>query len=117
MDAEGPRQMKLGRRLFDGLRHAGLKVHLNGHSEKKLPNTWNISFEGFDSIAVMEALTGVAVSPGAACHGNTVNASHVLVALGTDPELARGAIRFSLGRETTEAEIDVVIDKLKQNLK
>ena len=117
-DSEGPRQMKLGQGLFDGLRRAGLKVHLNGHPEKKLPNTWNISFEGFDSIAVMEALgKDIAVSPGAACHGNTVNASHVLVALGTEPALARGAIRFSLGRETTEAEIDIVIDKLKQNLK
>jgi cysteine desulfurase len=62
-DTEGPRQMKLGRRLFGGLKRAGLKVHLNGHPEKKLPNTWNISFEGFDSIAVMEALTGIAVSP------------------------------------------------------
>jgi cysteine desulfurase len=117
MSTEGPRQIKLGRRLFDGLKQAGLKVHLNGHPEKKLPNTWNISFEGFDSLAVMEALTGIAVSPGAACHGNTVNASHVLVAMGTDPVLARGAIRFSLGRETTEAEIDEVIEKLKQNLK
>jgi cysteine desulfurase len=117
MDAEGPRQIKLGQRLFDGLKRAGLKVHLNGHPEKKLPNTWNISFEGFDSIAVMEALTGISVSPGAACHGSTVNASHVLVAMNTDPALARGAIRFSLGRETTEAEIDEVVEKLKRNLK
>ena len=92
-------------------------MHLNGHPEKKLPNTWNISFEGFDSIAVMEALTGIAVSPGAACHGSTVNASHVLVAMGTDPALARGAIRFSLGRETTEAEIDSVVEVLKKRLK
>jgi len=117
MDAEGPRQMKLGRSLFEGLKRAGLKVHLNGHPEKKLPNTWNISFEGFDSIAVMEALTGIAVSPGAACHGSKVNASPVLVAMGTDPALARGAIRFSLGRETTEAEIDEVVDLLKKGLK
>jgi cysteine desulfurase len=116
MDTEGPRQMKLGRGLFDGLKRAGLKVHLNGHPEKKLPNTWNISFEGFDSIAVMEALTGIAVSPGAACHGSTVNASPVLVAMGTDPALARGAIRFSLGRETTEAEIDIVVETLKKKL-
>ena len=116
MDTEGPRQMKLGRGLFDGLKRAGLKVHLNGHPEKKLPNTWNISFEGFDSIAVMEALTGIAVSPGAACHGSTVNASPVLVAMGTDPALARGAIRFSLGRETTEAEIDIVVEMLKKKL-
>jgi len=117
MDAEGPRQIKLGQRLFDGLKRAGLKVHLNGHPEKKLPNTWNISFEGFDSIAVMEALTGIAVSPGAACHGSTVNPSHVLVAMGTDPALARGAIRFSLGRETTEVEIDIVVEALKKHLK
>jgi len=117
MDTEGPRQIKLGQRLFNGLKNTGLKVHLNGHPEKKLPNTWNISFEGFDSIAVMEALTGIAVSPGAACHGSTVNASPVLVAMGTDPVLARGAIRFSLGRETTEAEIDIVIETLKRNLK
>ena len=118
MDIEGPRQIKLGQRLFEGLKRAGLKVHLNGHPEKKLPNTWNISFEGFDSIAVMEALgRNIAVSPGAACHGSTVNASHVLVAMGRDPALARGAIRFSLGRETTEAEIDLVVEALKKNLK
>jgi cysteine desulfurase len=116
MDTEGPRQIKLGQRLFEGLKRAGMKAHLNGHPEKKLPNTWNISFEGFDSIAVMEALTGIAVSPGAACHGSTVNASHVLVAMGTDPALARGAIRFSLGRETTESEIDEVVEKLKKKL-
>ena len=117
MDTEGPRQIKLGQRLFEGLKRVGLKVHLNGHPEKKLPNTWNISFEGFDSIAVMEALTGIAVSPGAACHGSTVNASHVLVAMGTAPALVRSAIRFSLGREITEAEIDVVVEVLKKHLK
>jgi cysteine desulfurase len=117
MDGEGPRQEKLGQRLLNGLKETGLNVHLNGHPEKKLPNTWNISFEGFDSIAVMEALPGIAVSPGAACHGNMVNASHVLVAMGTAPALARGAIRFSLGRETTEAEIDVVIEMLRKNLR
>jgi len=117
LGTEGPRQMKLGKRLFEGLQKAGLKVHLNGHPEKKLPNTWNISFEGFDAVSVMEVLTGVAVSPGAACHGDLVEPSHVLAAMGVDPALARGAIRFSLGRETTEAEIDEVIKMLRRNLK
>ena len=117
LDAEGPRQVKLGRRLFDGLKQAGLKVHLNGHPEKKLPNTWNISFEGFDAVSVMDALSGVAVSPGAACHGDLVEPSHVLTAMGVDISLARGAIRFSLGRETTEAEIDHVVELLKNGLK
>jgi len=118
LDSEGPRQKKVGQLLFDGLKKAGLKVHLNGHLEKKLPNTWNISFEGYDAATVMEALgKDIAVSPGAACHGDTVNASHVLVAMGVPDKLSRGAIRFSLGRETTEADIDAVIDRLKASLK
>ena len=117
VEGEGPRQAKLGQRLFEGLKRAGLRVHLNGHPEKKLPNTWNISFEGFDALSVMAALPGAAVSPGAACHGDLVEPSHVLSAMGTDPSLARGAIRFSLGRETTEAEIDFVIDQLRKGLK
>lgn len=118
LETEGQRQKHLGMRLLEGLRNAGIKVHLNGHPSKKLPNTWNISFEGHDAAAVMEALgRNIAVSPGAACHGDTVNASHVLVAMGVPPELSRGAIRFSLGRETTETEIDVVIDRLKASLK
>jgi len=117
IDTEGPRQMKLGQRLFDGLRHAGLRVHLNGHPEKKLPNTWNISFEGFTAVEVMEALSGIAVSPGAACHGDLVEPSHVLAAMGVELNHSRGAIRFSLGRETTEGEIDEVVEKLKKGLK
>jgi cysteine desulfurase len=118
LDTEGPRQMKLGKRLFEGLQKAGLKVHLNGHPEKKLPNTWNISFEGFTAMDVMNALgRAIAVSPGAACHGDLVEPSHVLVAMGTEPSLARGAIRFSFGRETTESEIDTVVQKLKNHLR
>jgi cysteine desulfurase len=117
LEAEGGRQRALGQRLFDGLKQAGLKVHLNGHPEKKLPNTWNISFEGFVATDVMEALSGVAVSPGAACHGDLVEPSHVLSAMGVDIALARGAIRFSLGRETTAAEIDSVVEMLRKNLR
>jgi len=103
--------------LFEGLQKAGLKVHLNGHPEKKLPNTWNISFEGFIATDVMDALgQDFAVSPGAACHGDLVEPSHVLTAMGIDPALARGAIRFSFGRETTEVEIDAVVEMLKKKL-
>jgi cysteine desulfurase len=58
----------------------------------------------------------IAVSPGAACHGDLVEPSPVLTAMGVDAALARGAIRFSLGRETTEAEIDHVVEKLKSSL-
>lgn len=118
LETEDPRQMTLGRRLFEGLKQGGLRVHLNGHPEKKLPNTWNISFEGFTATDVMDALgREIAVSPGAACHGDLVEPSHVLAAMGADTALARGAIRFSLGRETTETEIDRVIEKLGKGLK
>jgi len=117
MEREGLRQAKLGRRLFDGVKQSGLPVQLNGHDEKKLPNTWNISFDGFDAVSVMEALSGVAVSPGAACHGDLIEPSHVLAAMGTALSQARGAIRFSLGRETVETEIDSVIEKLVKGLK
>jgi cysteine desulfurase len=116
LENEGARQALLGQRLFEGLKKAGLAVHLNGHPEKKLSNTWNISFEGHDALSVMEALNGVAVSPGAACHGDSVEPSPVLTAMGVDPALARGAIRFSLGRETTEEEIDTVVEMIKKNL-
>jgi cysteine desulfurase len=118
IETEGPRQMKLGLRLFESLKRAGLAAHLNGHPEKKLPNTWNISFEGFTATDVMDALgQEFAVSPGAACHGDLVEPSHVLAAMGIEPALARGAIRFSLGRETTETEIDNVAEKLTKGLK
>lgn len=117
LETEGARQARLGQRLFEGLKKAGLSVHLNGHPEKKLPNTWNISFEGYDALSVMEALKGVAVSPGAACHGSTIEPSPVLTAMGTDPALARGAIRFSLGRETTEKDIDTVVEMLREKLR
>jgi cysteine desulfurase len=116
IESEAPRQEWLGKRLVNGLKQAGLRVSLNGHPEKKLPNTWNISFRGFDATAVREALSKVAVSPGAACHGDLVEPSHVLSAMGADPALARGAIRFSLGRETTEAEIDEAIARIKAGL-
>jgi cysteine desulfurase len=117
IDSEGNRQIQLGRKLHQGLRQAGLKVHLNGHPEKKLPNTWNISFEGYEAVTIMKTLEGIAVSPGAACHGDLIEPSHVLVAMGLDRDIARGTIRFSFGRETTEAEIDEVIARLAQGLK
>jgi len=116
LQGEGVRQVQLGRKLYQGLREAGLEVYLNGHPEKKLPNTWNMSFKGFDAVAIMETLTNVAVSPGAACHGDLIEPSHVLAAMDVDRDLARGAIRFSLGRETTETEIDEVIARLAQGL-
>lgn len=116
LDEVGDRQQKLGRMLIDGLMSAGIKVHLNGHPEKRLPNTWNLSFEGFDAVQVMNALEGAAVSPGAACHAGAIKPSHVLSAMGVDPARARGAVRFSFGRKTTEEEIGLVVETLEKRL-
>ena len=117
LESEGNRQKELGHRLINRLRTAGFRVHLNGHADQKLPNTWNLSFEKYNTAEIMEALgRDVAVSAGAACHGDTVTASHVLTAMEVPPELSRGAIRFSFGRETIEAEIDTVVDTLKSKL-
>ena len=117
LGTEGPRQAGLGRRLLAGIKKAGIDAQVNGHPDKRLPNTWNISFAGYDAPTVIKALEGVAVSPGAACHGDSVEPSHVLSAMGTDASLARGAIRFSLGRETTEEDIDSVVALLGKRLR
>jgi cysteine desulfurase len=115
---EGARQRALGQRLIDGLRKEGFAVHLNGHPEQRLPNTWNISFEGHDTSEVMEALgKDIAVSAGAACHSDRIEPSPVLTAMGVPTELSRGAVRFSLGRETTEAEINAVVEILRERLR
>jgi cysteine desulfurase len=80
-------------------------VHLNGHPERRLPNTLNLSFEGVDSTELVARLEGVAVSTGSACHEGRSEPSAVLLAMGVSRELALGAVRFSLGRYTTKEEV------------
>ncbi len=83
----------------------GLKV--NGHPEKRLPNTLSLSFKGLDANNIISHIMDeVAVSAGAACHSDKVEISHVLKAMNVPIEWARGAIRFSTGRMTTAKEID-----------
>lgn len=90
----------------------GDKVHLNGHPEKKLPNTLNISFIGHNGHEVLNSLNEVAASTGSACHSGMTTISPVLKAMGVSDEVGRGAVRFTLGRYTTKEEIDTIIDKL-----
>ena len=86
----------------------GNRIALNGHPEERLPNTANISFVGKVGADILSALDGVAASTGSACHSGHVELSPVLAAMQVPPEVGMGAIRFSLGRTTTEAEIDTV---------
>lgn len=90
------------------------RIKLNGHPEKRLPNTLNISFIGFNGHEVLNSLGDVAASTGSACHSGMTTISPVLSAMGVSTEVGHGAVRFSLGRYTTKDEIDVVIEKLNK---
>ncbi len=79
---------------------------LNGHPSLRLPNTLNVSLPGVDGSTLLDALPNICASTGAACHDRKVSLSHVLVAMGVSEDIGRGAIRLTLGRENTEAEID-----------
>ncbi len=85
------------------------KIQLNGHPINKLPNTLNISFLGYKSVDIMAKLTDVAVSAGSACHAGSTEISPVLKAMGVSQEAGMGAIRFSLGKDTSKEEIDQVL--------
>ena len=90
----------------------GNRVRLNGHPQERLPNTLNVSFVGQVGAEVLAAIPEVAASTGSACHSGRVELSPVLEAMGVAPDVGMGAIRFSLGRNTTEDEIDAVIGGL-----
>jgi cysteine desulfurase len=87
------------------------RVRLNGHLEKRLPNTLSLSFRGIEANALLDAIKErVSVSAGAACHAGDVHLSSVLQAMRVPVEWAMGTIRFSTGRGTTQKEIDTAAD-------
>jgi cysteine desulfurase len=94
----------------------GESVVLNGHPTERLPNTLNVNFVGQVGAEILAGLTGVAASTGSACHAGLVELSPVLKAMGINPEVGMGAIRFTLGRDTTKDEIDYVISLLRARL-
>lgn len=90
-------------------------TRLNGHSKKRLPNNVNISFqfaEG-ESILIMLDMAGICASSGSACTSGSVDASHVLLAIGLPREIAHGSLRLTLGYENTKEEMDIVVDAIK----
>ncbi|MEQ1814731.1 MAG: IscS subfamily cysteine desulfurase [Candidatus Nitrotoga sp.] len=99
-------------RLWQGL--SGIKnIILNGDMAQRIPHNLNVSFERVEGDQLMNALAGVAVSSGSACTAASLEPSYVLRALGRSDALARSTIRFSLGRTTTQAEIDFTINLVK----
>ncbi|KMW56914.1 Cysteine desulfurase [Candidatus Rhodobacter oscarellae] len=90
----------------------GARVVLNGHVQKRVPNTLSVSFPGFVGAEILAKMPHVAATTGSACHAGCVDMSHVLIAMGKSMEIGVGTIRFSLGPETTKAEIDHVVARL-----
>ncbi len=100
----------LRERLHEGLAGRISGIRLNGHVQHRLPNTLSISFRGQEANRILEDIgLEVAASAGAACHSDSVKISHALEAMGVPLEWAKGTLRFSVGRMTTEAEIDRTI--------
>lgn len=109
MEADNAQILKLRRKLWESF--AGMdEVYLNGDEAQRVPGILNVSFNFVEGESLMMALKDVAVSSGSACTSASLEPSYVLRALGMSDELAHSSIRFSIGRFTTEEEIDYVID-------
>jgi cysteine desulfurase len=111
---ESERLAPLRDRLVDGLLARVPKTRLNGHPSKRLPNNVNASFmdiEGEALILYLDA-AGIYASTGSACTSASLDPSHVILSLGLPYEVAHGSVRFSLGRATTEEDVDYVLNAL-----
>jgi cysteine desulfurase len=96
--------------LHDGLLGGIGRIKLNGHPDKRLPNTLSVSFKGLEANRILEEIgLEVAASAGAACHSDTVEISHVLQAMNVPLDWAKGTLRFSVGRMTTVEQIDKAV--------
>ncbi|WP_449621093.1 cysteine desulfurase family protein [Robertmurraya sp. Marseille-Q9965] len=91
----------------------GENVVLNGHHDERLPNTLNVNFVGRVGQEILSAIPVLAASTGSACHAGSVELSPVLKEMGVPEHIGMGAIRFSLGRDSTKDEIDRVVDLIK----
>jgi cysteine desulfurase len=100
------RVQRLRDRLHTTLQAAVPALALNGHPRDRLSNTLNVSFPGSDGARMLACAPSIAASTGAACHSGRTEPSAVLTAMGLDPDRARGAVRLSLGYDTTTAEVD-----------
>ena len=106
---EGPRITALRERLWQGLQRIE-GVLLNGHPSQRLPGILNVSFPRVEGESLLYACEALAVSSGSACNSADQEPSYVLRALGRDDQLAGASLRFSLGRYTTEAEVDQAVE-------
>ncbi len=112
MAADNERAHMLRNRLWEGLSSIE-EVYLNGDLDQRVPGNLNVSFNFIEGESLIMALKDIAVSSGSACTSASLEPSYVLRAIGREDELAHSSIRFSIGRFTTEAEIDYTINLVK----
>jgi cysteine desulfurase len=115
VEEDSAQQAQLRDQLWLGIRKAYPEAKLNGHPDLRLGNTLNVSFPGLDGEGLLIALdlAGIAVSSGSACMVGSVLPSHVLLSMGVPVDIAGSTVRFSLGKQTTEAEIHDAINRIE----
>jgi cysteine desulfurase len=115
MHEENKKISALQKRLMDGL--GGIEqVFINGHATQRVPHNINMSFNYVEGESLIMGIKGLAVSSGSACTSASLEPSYVLRALGRSDELAHSSLRMTIGRWTTEAEIDFAISTIKENV-
>ena len=115
MAKDNERIIGLRERLWRGVNDME-EVYLNGHEEQRVAGIINISFNFVEGESLIMALKDLAVSSGSACTSASLEPSYVLRALGRDDELAHSSIRFSIGRFTTEEEVDYTVEKVREGI-
>ena len=115
MGAERERMRAMRDRLLAGMREME-EVFLNGHLERRVPHNLNVSINFVEGESLIMAVKDIAVSSGSACTSASLEPSYVLRALGRSDELAHSSMRFTLGRFTTEAEVDYTLAHLKSKV-
>ena len=116
VDAKAERLLGLRNRLLEGVRAAVPDVVVNGSLDERVPGNLNVSFPGAsgETLLLLLDAAGIACSSGSACQSGALDPSHVLLAIGLEPRLADGSIRFSLGRASTEEDVRAVLEALPE---
>jgi cysteine desulfurase len=115
MGTENERVRMLQRRLLDGIQQIE-QVFINGHLDQRVPHNLNASFNFVEGESLIMGIKGIAVSSGSACTSASLEPSYVLRALGRSDELAHSSLRMTIGRFTTEADIDYAVSTLQDRV-
>jgi cysteine desulfurase len=115
MANENARMLVLRERLLTGMQTIP-EVRINGDLERRIPHNLNLSFTFVEGESLLMGMKGIAVSSGSACTSASLEPSYVLRALGLSDEVAHSSVRFSMGRFTTEADIDTAIERVKHTV-